>query len=67
MRKSLCKLIILYSNNNKYIYIFHYCFVEDLCSDSPCKNEGTCFLNGSTVMCNCTASWSGVNCTQGMH
>ena len=35
---------------------------KDLCSSNPCKNSGTCYVNGSTYTCNCKSGFSGVNC-----
>jgi alpha-tubulin suppressor-like RCC1 family protein len=39
------------------------CEVSLACANSPCQHGGTCSASGATYACQCTAAWTGANCT----
>ncbi|XP_052222221.1 neurogenic locus notch homolog protein 1-like isoform X2 [Dreissena polymorpha] len=48
------------TNVNYTTVIIHV--VDDLCSPSPCDNNGTCSRNHTNYTCTCAAGWLGDNC-----
>ncbi|XP_078481791.1 uncharacterized protein LOC100178651 isoform X3 [Ciona intestinalis] len=36
---------------------------EDLCTNNPCLNNGTCNMNGSDYQCHCVSGFFGRNCS----
>jgi hypothetical protein len=45
--------------------IIYYLLPETPCSDSPCFNDGSCFISGSSYSCSCFLGFTGSRC-QGM-
>nr|XP_026696396.1 uncharacterized protein LOC100178651 isoform X2 [Ciona intestinalis] len=37
---------------------------QDLCTNNPCLNNGTCNMNGSDYQCQCVGDFFGRNCTE---
>ena len=40
-------------------------FCVDSCSDNPCRNGGTCRVDGSSYICNCRSGYVGRQCENG--
>lgn len=38
--------------------------MEEKCQDNPCQNSGRCSLSKGKYTCQCTAGYTGVNCTE---
>ena len=37
-------------------------FEENLCDPNPCKNDGSCKVDGEDEVCTCTPEYEGLRC-----
>ena len=52
-------IINLFSGN---FFIILYLVLTDCGADNPCKNDGNCTRNSSTVICECESQYTGEYC-----
>ena len=48
----------LYSITDQFLIIL----ILAPCSSNPCKNDGSCKINGGSYQCDCPVGFSGIQC-----
>ena len=48
------------------LYRFYFCLDIDECVTSPCLNQGSCFNEFGSYVCECTDGYTGSLCESGM-